>query len=284
VSLSLLVDRRRLEHPLDLTLLAYLAVSGALLLALGEGWRALGHGGAMLGIAWLRSRDPAFWLRSWYPLPLHLWLYRETSYLGMALWGRTFDGPVLAAEEALFGTSPALWLCERAGWLWLCELLHACYMTFWLLLPGLGLVLQRWHGPRALQIFFWCTYNCFLLCFACFALVPVEGPRHLFPPLPEHLQGPLTRLCHAVTEAGAAAAAALPSSHVAVSVVATACAARLAPRLLWLLGPLVVGIALATVYGRFHYAVDVLAGLAVAGLSWRWLGPAAFERLSGWRP
>ena len=67
----------------------------------------------------------------------------------------------------------------------------------------------------------------------------------------------------------------MPSSHVAVAVLVLICLFRGARRWFWMLLPFVMGLAAGTVYGRFHYASDVLVGSAIApvafGLASRWL-------------
>jgi membrane-associated phospholipid phosphatase len=70
---------------------------------------------------------------------------------------------------------------------------------------------------------------------------------------------------------------AFPSSHVAAALVAAFCAAR-AQRLLGLIFvPLAILMSLGTVYGQFHYALDALAGAALAIIV------LAVERLSAER-
>src|SRR5207237_54408 len=59
--------------------------------------------------------------------------------------------------------------------------------------------------------------------------------------------------------------AAFPSSHVAAAVVAAVCALRYWRRLGLVLTPFTLGLVLSVVYGQFHYAVDAVAGLIVAG-------------------
>jgi membrane-associated phospholipid phosphatase len=62
-----------------------------------------------------------------------------------------------------------------------------------------------------------------------------------------------------------------PSSHIAAAVVALACLPYLG-RWAWPVLFLTLLMALGTLYGRYHYFVDVLAGLAV-GLACLYLGP-----------
>src|SRR2546425_4399939 len=99
-----------------------------------------------------------------------------------------------------------------------------------------------------------------------FLFFPVAGPRYTF----DQAHNAATavwpaELTQRVLDLGDAWGAAFPSSHVAAAVVATLCALRYWRRLGLVLTPLCVGLIAAVVYGQFHYAVDALAGLIVAG-------------------
>src|SRR2546425_5326193 len=110
-----------------------------------------------------------------------------------------------------------------------------------------------------------------------FLFFRVAGPRYTF--AQAHTAAPAVwpaELTQRVLDLGDAWGAAFPSSHVAAAVVATLCALRYWRRLGLVLTPLCVGLIAAVVYGQFHYAVDALAGLIVAGAvlaSLRWGGP-----------
>jgi membrane-associated phospholipid phosphatase len=98
----------------------------------------------------------------------------------------------------------------------------------------------------------------FYLSHGAFMAFPVAGPRYLFP-LPENaaIAGRVVGFAHRVVAGGSAWGTAFPSSHVAVTLVAAARAWRE-----W--RPLGAALlALGTVYGQFHYAVDALAGVAL---------------------
>jgi membrane-associated phospholipid phosphatase len=68
--------------------------------------------------------------------------------------------------------------------------------------------------------------------------------------------------------AGSSRGTAFPSSHVAASVVASLCALRFQRPLGVAVAASTVGLALGTVYGGFHYAVDALAGGIVGFAAW----------------
>jgi membrane-associated phospholipid phosphatase len=105
----------------------------------------------------------------------------------------------------------------------------------------------------------------FYVCYAVFLFFPVAGPRYLFP-MAENAATAIAPaiFTHRLLEQGSAWGTAFPSSHVAVSLVAACEAWRFWRPLGAVLAPAAVLLAFGTVYGQFHYAVDALAGAAVA--------------------
>jgi membrane-associated phospholipid phosphatase len=68
-----------------------------------------------------------------------------------------------------------------------------------------------------------------------------------------------------------------PSLHVGISFVVWLYAYRNSRRLFWILAPLILSLWVSTIYLRYHYLVDVLAGLILAPLCF-WLANALFKR------
>ncbi len=90
-----------------------------------------------------------------------------------------------------------------------------------------------------------------------------------------------------------------PSLHVALSFVAWLYAYRNSKRLFWILSPLILSLWISTVYLRYHYLIDVVAGLILAPLcfllsNWlfKWCGdipislpiPASWAQRFPWLP
>src|SRR3989441_3710214 len=145
-------------------------------------------------------------------------------------------------------------------------LLHTCYLAYYAILYGspLGLWFSGRRDPARRTIF--AVMVTFYVCYVMFLFFPVAGPRYTF----DQAHNAATavwpaELTQQVLDLGDAWGAAFPSSHVAAAVVATLCALRYWRRLGLVLTPLCVGLIAAVVYGQFHYAVDALAGLIVAG-------------------
>ncbi len=68
-----------------------------------------------------------------------------------------------------------------------------------------------------------------------------------------------------------------PSMHVGISFMVWLYAYRNSRRLFWVLAPLILSLWVSTVYLRYHYLVDVLAGLILAPLCF-WLANGLFRR------
>jgi membrane-associated phospholipid phosphatase len=208
-----------------------------------------------------------FWreVRDWLPLVVVPLFYWETPLLAEAIHrGAMYDQVVLGWEAALFGGQPSQTMGTRWPWRWLSEPLHAAYLSYYLIImgPPVALYLIKRRGAFRRVVF---TFAVALIVHqAAFISFPVLGPRYLFPAPTGPLEaGPLYQLTHRVLEGASSPGTAFPSSHVGISVAVTLAVFR---ERLWaapLLAVLTTMLAVATVYGGFHYAVDALAGLAL---------------------
>jgi membrane-associated phospholipid phosphatase len=203
-------------------------------------------------------------LAEFYPLFAAIALYSVIGVLNRAV-GVSYDARVQAWERALFGTQPALVWMEAWPWPVLSWALHAGYLSYYAIVAAAPLA--QWVSGRregALRTAL-ATSIAFYVCYAAFLVFPVAGPRYVFPPAANAATAVLpARLAHELLEGAAAWGTAFPSSHVAAAFAASVSAAQGWPALGAVLVPLSVLLALGTVYGRFHYAVDALAGVAVA--------------------
>jgi membrane-associated phospholipid phosphatase len=212
----------------------------------------------------------------WTPLVLVPALYAELPVLMEGLAGPVeyHDPAIVALERALFGTQPAYEWAGAMPWLPLSELLHACYLSYYLLIYAPPLLLYAGaSGPNggargstpAFRETVLAITLAFLACFVVFIVMPVQGPRYLGVPagVPD---GPVRRLVLGVLESGSSRGAAFPSSHVSVAIAQALMALRHQPRVGRRILPVAVGLAAGAVYGGFHYGSDVLLG-ALAGVA-----------------
>ena len=271
--------QRRLPdaQPSDLVFLGYVVLSGVLILLFGWsmpvglwGFLIVSHL-VMLAIGvWFAGKPTQAntWfgiLRDAYPIIFITFLYWELRYLALLFSNGYNDAFVLRLEEALFGEQLALTFSQRLPIFWLSELFHFFYAIYWLVLPlaAAGLYFRgRIQGFRELV---YVELVIFFFCYLVFTFFPVAGPHYQFPLIGGQLaEGRLYRFVHWILEDGGSKGAAFPSSHVAVAVGVLVVTWR-HDKLVWAgMLPLVVGLTVATVYGRFHYGIDALAGLVTA--------------------
>jgi membrane-associated phospholipid phosphatase len=201
-----------------------------------------------------------------YPLVLAPALYTHVGLVNSAA-AVSHDALVQGWEQALFSGQPALaWIRSLPSPAW-STLMHAAYLSYYLILPGaaLGLWLSRRRDAARRTLLLMMV--AFYACYAIFFFFPVAGPRYLFPHARNAATAvPLAAFANRLVAGGSAWGTAFPSSHVAVSMVAAVCALRAWRPLGAVLLPAALLLALATVYGQFHYAVDAVAGCLLGAL------------------
>ncbi len=262
-------------QPVDRILLAWAAVAGAVAVARWEvapaaGWALMAHGLLALLACTVRrgarSRAGEV-LGALYPLLLLPALYGSLDLLAGSGGVRTWDRAVQDWEAGLFGTQPSRSWWQAMPSPALSTLFHAAYLSYYLVLPAGPLWFLLRGDRRSLDRSVLAIVATFVLCYLCFLFVPVAGPYYEFPrPDPALLDNWAARAVYGLLSGASSYGAAFPSSHVAAALVASAAAAMGSRRLgLALFLPsalLTVGV----VYTQMHYAVDALAGVAVAAV------------------
>jgi membrane-associated phospholipid phosphatase len=216
-------------------------------------------------------------LADWYPIPLYAFMYSAANLSNTLFFTSTFDPFFRDLDRMLFGVEPSFFLARRLGSPFLHEVVHALYFSYYVLIPGVGGVLYA-RDRSLFQRYLFCVCFAFYVSYLVYIVLPVHGPHGLrgddfrggalFVPLMDFIYA------HAETAGGA-----FPSSHVAVAVVCAAFARRQGRALFAASLISLAGIAFSTVYCRYHYAVDSIAGLAWGLLLLR-LGELVFDRAS----
>lgn len=259
----------------DFVILAYLVVVGALILGLRESlpsWRllVLVHGvaaAAVWALGALPARLPAAlqFFRDWYPAISFPLLYKEVEILAHAIGNWSLTASLQRLEGIVFSGHPSQYLSELLNSLVFSEYLHFCYFSYLWLFPVIGGVWYfRKKRPAFRELMFLVTVT-FASSYLFYILLPVDSPFYLSEPLRAPLSGGVFyELVHALASRGGARGGAFPSSHVSISTVIVLVTMKYQPKWLYWLLPIYVGLVFATVYGRFHYALDVLAGWLLA--------------------
>lgn len=277
------VDRRRSPRvdSLDRLTVGYICIATVVLIAHFMGWRGASPTAAetvwllvahllvitlaiLAPISRARAKTHSF-LAEWYPAIVMGSLYSTIGLLNSTSGSiPTFDGMVQNWELAVFGRMVAYdWIRAMPNPV-LSAVLHLCYLSYYVLVIAapLGFWFTGKRGEARQAIF--AASFCFFVCYAVFLLFPVRGPLYIWP-FPDNAATQIwpAQLAQRVVLRGDAYGSAFPSSHVAVSVVATFYAFRGSRRLGWILLVPTIGIFFGVVYSQIHYGVDALAGLAV---------------------
>lgn len=282
------LETRKLKFlPVDIALFVYLGFLTVSILLFNHrlpnwGWFLVFHG-ALVAFVLLLAKTlkdaPEGWrglLRWGYPILLFTFLYEETGYLVHLFFDGWQDSRLITFEYRLTGTIPSVWLAQRAR-PWLSEIFMAGYFSYYFIIPLGALLLWARRETVSFQLLILAVCIGFFISYAGFLFYPLEGPRYAIPHLhPGTVEGPFfVKLVKFVIDKGAIHGGCMPSSHVAVAVIVLLALYRRAHLWFWALLPWVMGLAVGTVYGRFHYVSDVVAGLAIAPLSFaiakRWL-------------
>ena len=281
---------------IDYATQGYIALVGLLILGLHGNavphwpWLLAAHAAGLAvnhSLIQLHARHPANrWLellRHFYPVLLYGVFYRETGELNKMLYHGYLDPVFIRAEQAVFGFQPSLAFMDRLPLRWMSEVFYAAYFSYYLMIVGMGLALflrdrrQFYHYISSVSFVF---YVCYLI----YIFLPVEGPpifynevtRQQLPPeampafIPAYpvavLSGFFCQIMAFLYANCEAPGAAFPSSHVAIAVVMVYFSFLYLRRIRWAHLVLVSLLCLATVYCRYHYAIDVIAGIATAAI------------------
>ena len=222
------------------------------------------------GVAWSAARSQSSivrFARSWYPLPLYIFFFEELGGLVHAIFPGWFDRWLIAFDYNFAGVHPSIWLSRFASPA-LNDAMQVAYMTYFLYLVILPAILYAQRDRLAFWTVMTSTAVAHYSVYVIAVLLPVESPYYSLAALQtKTLTGSYcTALIEFIERLGRVHGAAFPSAHVAGSMVAILASWRYRRWLFWVCLPFFVAMCVSTVYGRYHYMADVLAGIAVSAM------------------
>ena len=222
----------------------------------------------------LRKNELLGVIRDWLPFPLALLCYREMGWFAQPHLTFRLENAFVRWDRVLLRD----WGMHRAiEWSgpFLPGLLEIAYMLTYALAPFAVAMLYVYRRRERVDRLVFPFLLAVLLCYVQFPFWPSEPPRTVFPG--EDFPGVITvfrRFNFGILGAHGIHTSVFPSAHVAGAFGAAAATIRALPEHPWVGRTLLVTavlIATATVYGRYHYAADALAGfvmfLIAAGLN-----------------
>jgi membrane-associated phospholipid phosphatase len=243
---------------------------------------------AVHAVIWSHHRAPRIavleFLRHFYPVLLYTWFFTETGWLNRMFFKEYMDPSIIGWEQALFGFQPAVLFMQKLPYLALSEIFYASYFSYYLMIAGIGVALylrdrrQFFHYVSVISFVFY-------ICYSVYIVVPIIGPRVFFHDpasysLPESVQalapiatypaeiqrGVFYRVMAFIYRVFEAPGAAFPSSHVAIALTTVFFSFRYLRRIRYWHLTVAVLLILATIYCRYHYVLDVAAGVLTAAV------------------
>jgi membrane-associated phospholipid phosphatase len=206
------------------------------------------------------------YIRGWNTLLVIPVTYKELEYLIPRIHPQDFDWQLAALDYRVFGVHPTIWL-ER--WLWppLTEVFQIIYASYYFYPLILGVVL--WRKGWFAKFHFWVLILMLglLSSYLGYLAVPAIGPRFI---LADQQTQPLTGIFLYETirttldKAEGITRDCFPSGHTELTLLTLYYSWRFhKPTFKWFLLPCSLLI-LSTVYLRYHYVVDIVAGFFFA--------------------
>ena len=224
-------------------------------------WILLAHAAALAAWALWRSN---FAFHCWYPLPYVAACYKEMAILIPPIRGRDFDAWASRMDQRLWGTDPTRWMAAHPDPA-LTEFLQVAYSLFVPAVLVVAYFLWRRRKFTEFRYYAFLIALGFLASYLGYLAVPVRGPRfwlHDLPPLrglwlTTALQNTLDRLESAHYDC-------FPSGHTELTMLACWGSRMVSRKLFYFFLGYTPCIIFATVYLRYHYTIDVLAGAGLA--------------------
>ena len=221
-------------------------------------------------LAWaesLRGRRFFSIVRDWYTPPLMLLAYREMGWFAPKEHTYQLERAWVVWDRALLDEWGLRAVIESLGPL-LPSVLEASYLLTYTI-PSFAMAMLYAYGRRKrVDRFLIVFLTAILTAYALFPCFPSEPPRRAFPgDLFPSFDTLFRRMNWGLLGGYGIHTSVFPSAHVAGAFAAAFAMLRLLPERRWvgrmLLG-LAVSITTATIYGRYHYAADALAGFAIS--------------------
>jgi membrane-associated phospholipid phosphatase len=182
---------------------------------------------------------------------------------------KDIDPVLIKLDYMIFGGHPTVML-ERIVTPVLTDLLQLAYTTYYFITVSFGVLLFIRHQRKELDKSVFMILLCFYLSYLGYILFPALGPRFYLKtaqtiPLKGFLiADPIKNFLNWLEGIKRDA---FPSGHTAVTVLVLYLSYRFEKRFFWVCLPVVIALILATVYCRYHYVVDVIAGLVLTLLT-----------------
>jgi membrane-associated phospholipid phosphatase len=210
------------------------------------------------------------YLYAFLPLFIILVVFDSLAELIPGIWSRYLDDFLINIDHAVFGAHPTVWL-ERFINPVLTDILQIAYISYYPMAIALGIVLLVKKKQKEFDEAVFGIVLCFYLSYIGYILFPAIGPRFTLAGFQTAdlqassftlaIQNTLNDLERNKTDA-------FPSGHTAVALMTLYYSRRMGEKILsYVLVPFVLALIFSTVYLRYHYVVDIFAGVLLTWIT-----------------
>ncbi len=260
-------------------LLSTLIVAGNISLELK--WRLLSchfiFSLCLVAVLWLFRNSTGLifgFLRQVYPLVIIIYFYREMGYLIHLFFDWTLDEWLVSVDYELGRIGTSIWNFQQfyTPNQLINEFFSVGYSFYFILLPLSTLVIYLKAPKPVFRSFMFSLCFTYFFHYFLFVFFPAESPRFFMPGLRDSLKGYwVSDWLQMTMENNAFPGGSFPSSHIAASIICFMAFPYL-KKWRYFVFFMIFALFIGTIYGRYHYFVDVVAGLGV-GLCCYFVGP-----------
>ncbi len=229
----------------------------------------------LAGFAESRKTRLAIGIHRWYCYVLVILVFKEIYRMVHPIHPTDYDQLLITIDHWIFGVNPTEWMYRFANPL-LTEVLQTAYFSYYLIFILVGVEIFRRHPIEHFDRAAFLIVYGFYLSYLGYFLLPAVGPRftlHSFAALDRELPGIfLTDIFRAIINAGESIPRShpnpvevvqrdvFPSGHTQLTLICAYLAYHYRLRSRHIVAMLTTLLIIATVYLRYHYVIDLLAG------------------------
>ncbi|MCK4295278.1 MAG: phosphatase PAP2 family protein [Candidatus Marinimicrobia bacterium] len=223
------------------------------------------------------TKSAIYWLHTWMPLISLTLYYTQSTVFDNLFFAETFDNLLQKWDFAFFGVSLNRVFSPLLNSLFVDEVMHMFYFSFYLILFIPGIIMLSRQYRLFHEMVFSITLMMYIhYCF--FMFFPGDGPicdrGFLFQNGIIFI--PLMNFIYRVGEYGGGA---FPSTHVSAVVILFLYMRHFFKKFSWVIGFFCVGIIVSTVYCSYHFTIDSITGI-ITGVIFYFIGRRFYSRFS----
>lgn len=189
------------------------------------------------------------------------------------------DNLLIKIDLAIFGVHPTVWL-ERFFITWVADILSLAYISYYFIPLILILILYFRGKPEEFSLTVSTLLLGYYICYMGYIFMPAIGPRFTLASLQQiPLQGGviMNTVVDTLNALEGNQRDCFPSGHTQTVLISLWFAFKYRRPLFWIYLPIIIALIISTVYLRYHYVIDLVAGFAAAGITlllgtrlWAW--------------